>query len=249
MAGFNSPTPHLFAHRGGNAAGGHENTISAFEAAVKLGYKFLETDVIATKDSQVVTYHGSANLIMKLIFGLEIRRKVQQLSYEQFNDRIDIGGEAVPKLQDVLSRFKEQSFCIDVKTDQAVEPLVELIKRHNAKSRVVITSFKKRRSIRASKLLHGDSFTDACLCVYRIQGLMISFFPTIAIARLKKQGFGYIHIPYKCVTKRLLKEAKRQNFIVYAWTVNKEDEINKLLSWKIDGIISDEAELLVNLNK
>lgn len=250
MTSFNSPTPHLFAHRGGNAAGKKaENTLAAFQTAVDLGCNFLETDVIATKDNQAVTYHGSANFIMKLIFGLEIRRKFQKLTYGQIKNTIKPGGKTIPRFKDILSKFKEQSFCVDIKTNEAVIPFVEIVKKSKAQDRVVITSFSKKRSLLANRLLYGEDFDKACLCVYRIKGTFISVFPGVALSRLKRQGFGYIHIPYRCVSKKLLKEAKKQNFKIYAWTVNKEDEIKKLLSWKIDGIISDEVEDLMKSAK
>lgn len=250
MANFKSPTPHLFVHRGGNAAGTkRENTLPAFQSAARLGYTFIETDVIVTKDNQVITYHGSANFIMKLIFGLEIRRKVQRLTYEQIRTDVNLGGESVPKLKDVLSKFKNQCFCVDVKTDEAVRPLVRTIKELKAEKRVIITSFSKRRSIKANRLLYGEDFSDACFCVYRLKGYLINIFPHLTLSRLKKKGFGYIHIPYRCISKRLLKEAKKQDIKVYAWTVNKKEEIKELLSLGIDGIISDEAELLIKSAK
>ncbi len=250
MTNFNSPIPHLFAHRGGNAAGKkNENTLSAFQAAVDLGCNFLETDVIATKDNQAITYHGSANFIMKLIFDLEIRRKIQKLTHSQVKSTVKPGGKNIPKFEDVLLKFKKQSFCVDIKTDEAIRPFVEAVKKTKAKDRIIITSFSKKRSIRANKLLYGEDFDKACLCVYRTKGRFLSIFPGTVISRLKRQGFGYIHIPYRCVTKKLIKEAKKQNFKLYAWTVNKEDEMKKLLSWKIDGIISDEIEILIKSAK
>ncbi len=250
MAGFDSPIPHLFAHRGGNASGAkRENNIRAFESAAKLGYQFIETDVIATKDGQAITYHGSANLITKLIYGLEIRRKVQKLTYAQVKNRIKLGGESVPKFSEVLSRFKEQNFCIDVKTAEAVQPLVQAIKEVGAENRIIITSFSKRRSIKANTLLYGEDFSRACLCVYSLKGYVINIFPRLTLLRLKKQGFGYIHVPYRCITKRMLEEARRHDIKIYAWTVNQEEEMKKLLAWRIDGIISDEAELLMKISK
>ncbi len=250
MGGFNSTSPHLFAHRGGNGAGiNKENTLAAFKAAVNLGYDFLETDVIVTRDGQVVTYHGSANFFMKRIFGLEIRRKAQRLTYSQFKKKIKLGGEEIPRFADVLDRFGDTRFSVDVKTNQAIGPLVEVIKKSKAQERVIITSFSKKRSIRANKLLYGEGFKNACFCVYRLKGILISIFPALVLSRLKSQGFSYIHIPYRCVSKKLLQESKKRDFKIYAWTVNKEDEIKKLLSWKIDGIISDDAELLIKFKK
>jgi glycerophosphoryl diester phosphodiesterase len=50
------PTPVVIAHRGASATA-PENTLEAFQAAVDLGCRVLETDIHVTRDGVLVAFH------------------------------------------------------------------------------------------------------------------------------------------------------------------------------------------------
>ncbi len=93
------PGPLAFAHRGG-ASEAPENTLPAFQRAVDLGYRYLETDVHVTSDGVLVAFHdddlsrtcGRPGLIHELPWS------------EVSTARVD-GREPIPRLDDLLARL------------------------------------------------------------------------------------------------------------------------------------------------
>ena len=67
----------ISAHRGGSMEA-PENTLEAFEYALELGCAYIETDVQATKDGEVVIFHDSN---LRRLAGLN--KKVNELTLEE----------------------------------------------------------------------------------------------------------------------------------------------------------------------
>lgn len=67
--------PIAIAHRFGNGAGPNtENTILALESAIRLGYTYVETDTVATKDGVALVFHGSRTERLAKQTGVPTRR-------------------------------------------------------------------------------------------------------------------------------------------------------------------------------
>jgi glycerophosphoryl diester phosphodiesterase len=241
--------PHLFAHRGGNAAiNAKENTERAFNSAIRLGYRFIETDIIVTKDGKVICYHGAHNWYAKRLSGLELRRKLQKLTYDQINTKGIAKGSEMPLLENILKKFPDICFSIDVKTRQAITPLAKVIKEAEAQNRVVITSFSLYRSLRTNRLVRG-TYRGSCTCLSRVS---LKAFPPFSLIFFIFAGFigiTYLQVSYRRITKNFIKQARKRGITVYAWTVNEEAIIKKMLALGVDGVMSDESKLLLETAK
>ena len=142
------PAPIAFAHRGG-ALDAPENSMEAFDAAVRLGYRYLETDVHLTADGVVVALHDAS-----LDRVADRSGAVADLTWAEVSGaRID-GVGTIPRLDDLLTCFPRARFNIDPKSDAVLEPLLERLQASHALERVCIGSFSDRRVARALSLIH-----------------------------------------------------------------------------------------------
>ncbi|HEY8955310.1 glycerophosphodiester phosphodiesterase family protein [Chitinophaga sp.] len=118
-----------------------------------------------------------------------------------------------------------------------VARVMEVINRKKITPRVIIQSF----DIRTLQELHRS---------YPAQktALLIGNKDSFS-ANLEKLGFiPTIYSPnYQLVTPDLVKEAHNKKVAVIPWTVDDESELKKLISWEVDGIISNAPDKLVKL--
>ena len=128
-----------FAHRGDHSAG-PENTLVAFEGALRLGFRYLETDVHVTRDNVLLAFHDAS-----LDRVTDQRGTIAKLDYDQVRCARVGGREPVPLLEDLLGAFPSARINIDPKSDAVVGPLIDVIRRTRAEARVCIGSFNGNR--------------------------------------------------------------------------------------------------------
>ena len=83
----------------------------------------METDVQATKDGQVVVFHD-----LDLSRMANVNKTVNELSFDTLQEINLLGGGKVPTLKELLSSFPDLRFNIDIKTENAVEETILIIK-------------------------------------------------------------------------------------------------------------------------
>jgi glycerophosphoryl diester phosphodiesterase len=227
------PGPIPIAHRGG-ASEEPENTLPAFESAVRLGYRYVETDVHVTADGVLLAFHDD-----HLDRVTDRVGEIAALPWSEVKKaRVD-GREPIPRLVELLDAWPDLRVNIDPKHDEAVEPLADVIEATGAIHRVCIGSFSDRRIDRARARLGPRLCTS--LGPWGLLRLRLGVRPPrgIACAQVPTHVKGF-----ELVTARFLEHARRRGLPLQVWTIDDEDEIRRLLELGVDGLMTDRPAVL-----
>ncbi|WP_307798463.1 glycerophosphodiester phosphodiesterase family protein [Actinoplanes flavus] len=236
---LDGPGPLAFAHRGG-AAAGDENTAEAFERAVAMGYRYVETDVHATADGIPVVIHDAE---LDRVAGRAAR--VADLTWADLATVRVGGAAAVPRLDDVLHAWPRIRFNIDVKSDAVVEPAVAAVRAAGAEDRVLLASFSDARLARVRALGGPKIATSlgmrgvARLRIAATAGIRVRLPESVAAAQVPVR-----HGRITLVTPRFVGYLHRLGLHLHVWTIDDPEEMVRLLDMGVDGIMTDRIEVL-----
>lgn len=234
---LDQPGPLAFAHRGG-AGDWPENSMSAFENAVSLGYRYVETDVHVTADGALLAFHDD-----HLDRVTDRTGTIAELDYATVGEaRID-GREPIPLLEDILGTWPELRVNIDPKHDGCVDALAEVIRRTGSIDRVCVGAFSDRRLARIRSLLGRDLCTAlGPRGVTRLRGASWHLplgRPHAGCAQVPRSMGG---IPI--VDEAFVRTAHERGLQVHVWTIDDPDEMHELLDLGVDGIMTDRPVVL-----
>lgn len=240
--------PLAMAHRGGDLDG-LENSLAAFQDAVDLGYRYLETDVHATADGRLVAFHDDV-----LDRVTDRSGPIGALVWDDVAAARIGGREPIPRLEEVIASFPGTRLNLDVKSDAAVAPLVRLLGHLDLTDRVCIGSFSDAR-LAAIRAAHPHLCRSAGPDEVRRLKLRARLGP---LGRPRRGGAldRLLGVEAQCVQVPVVHERTRvvdAPFVatchdlglqVHVWTVNDPTEMRALLDLGVDGLISDRTREL-----
>lgn len=233
---LDSDTPIAFAHRGGTSAA-PENSMRAFEHAVNLGYRYIETDVHATSDGHVVAFHDN-DLKRTCDSPLKIAEAtIDELSHA----RID-GTDSIPLLTEILNAWPDVKVNIDCKSDAVVAPLIKQLRDSQCLDRVCIGSFSDQRLARIREEFGSSVCTS--MGPREVASLVLGTHARIPVRPTKHALVAQIPVrqgPIPVVTRRTVQRAHDLGLLVHVWTIDEPEEIGRLLDLGADGIMSDDT--------
>jgi glycerophosphoryl diester phosphodiesterase len=249
--------PRAYAHRGWHVdeLAGLENTMAAFRRAVKEGFGYLELDVHATADGEVVVHHDLTLDRTTDGAGLISRLSAAQVAAVRVLGRAPGAAEPIPLLADVLAELPDTRLTIEVKSAAVVAPLLELIGRTDSWHRVCVGSYDQRwlsraRAIGGARLCTSMAVRDAL--GLRTRGWLDALpWPLRRLPALPVAG-QLAQLPRRAgpltvVDRGLLEAAHAAGREVHVWTVDDPAEMAELLDLGVDGLLSDRPDLLRTL--
>jgi glycerophosphoryl diester phosphodiesterase len=208
--------PLLLGHRGARASTGiPENTFASFYLALKHGCEGFEFDVRLMACGSAVVCHEPK--VGKLTLARARAKQVPQL----------------PQLNEVVRRYGERAFLnIELKVKDLESKVLTVLGEFPPRQGYVVSSFIPDVVME----LEARSSTVSIGIICETPG---------QLARWRRLPVDYV-IPHRALVNRLLvQEIQHAGLRIFVWTVNDQEAMLRLADLGVDGIISDDTELLV----
>lgn len=238
MAGryLDTVAPFGFAHQGGTdvAAG---NTVASFDHAAALGYRYIETDVQVTSDGVLALFHDD-----DLEPTTGVPGPVSSRTWAELAEIRVAGSHPIPRFDEVLDRYPAMRFNVEPKSDQSVDPLIDLIRRRQLADRIGVGSFSGSRVARLRAAVPGLATSPGPW------GIALILLMALVWPRWRPRH-TMVQIPRRAwvlplASRFWIRRYHRMGLQVHVWTINEEADMRALLDAGVDAIMSDRTELL-----
>jgi glycerophosphoryl diester phosphodiesterase len=209
-------------HRG---ASGYEpeNTLISFEKAIDLNVDGIELDVHLSFDGELVVIHDET-----------IDRTTNGKGFVNLFTASELKKYGIPKLIEVLDLVNRNCFVnIELKGIGTAKPVVDLILHYISDKNwsyndFLVSSFNW-------KMLEEVQLLNPKIRI----GVLTEESVKEALVFAKKINAFSIHPDYVLLSKENVALMQESGFEVYPWTVNAKEDIQKIKSFNVNGIISD----------
>lgn len=226
-----------------------QNTRSALEKAVELGADGVELDVQYSSDGALVVFHDVTLDETTDGEGKVVSHTLKELrSFDAgswFDDRFK--GERILTLDEAFDVLGDRiAINVEIKaftlsSTGMEQDVVDLIQQYSLQERVLVSSFNPF-SVRRVK--RYDSRIQTALLYAPEQPLI---FRRVWFRHLVKPDV--LHPFFQMVDEPHVTWARRKGYRVNVWTVNEVEDMERMVSLGVDGIITDYPDRLRDLLK
>jgi glycerophosphoryl diester phosphodiesterase len=248
--------PLVVAHRGG-AALAPENTLAAFENAVKLGVDQVECDVHLSKDGELVVMHDPD--VSRTTNGVGQIGELTLAEIKKLNDAAKFGDgswpeQQVPTLAEVLDVVKGRvgiQIEIKVAAGNARYPgiekkVVDALAAKGMTDQAIVISFDFP-TLWDVKAIEPRIKTGALVNAQWMTARMTKSPEQIVDEVVQATGADYFMPTSGSVTEALVKATHARGLKLGTWTVDATAEMKRLAGWGVDGITSNRPDELVQV--
>ena len=212
--------PLLLGHRGARVSAGiPENTFASFDLALKHGCDGFEFDVRLTACGTAVVCHDPK------VGGVTVAR-AQARRLPQ-----------LPRLDQVIKGYGQRAFLdIELKVKDLESKVLTALNHDPPSQDYVVSSF-------IPDVLLDLEARSSRVCI----GLICE--TAAQLARWRDLPVDCVIPHYSLVNRLMVQNIQAAGHRIFVWTVNEEESMRRLVHWGVDGIISDDTELLVRTLK
>jgi glycerophosphoryl diester phosphodiesterase len=257
------------AHRGASRQF-PENTLEAFRRALEIVPScILEIDVRMTADGNIVVFHdpfldqntdGRGPVRANTLAGIKGMDAGYGISFDGGLTHPFRGkGFRIAALGEALDAFPAAKMSIDIKDNDldAASATLAVINERQAAGRIIIGSFHTRVVLFVRK-----NYPHIITSFSRRDAIRFYLLHKIGMSRFFKKGGAAMFLPecllaggpeyrgeklyngIRIISPRFIRSAHRLGFPVIVWTINRIENMRRLISWGADGIVTDRPDLL-----
>jgi len=211
-----------------------ENTLTSFAKALELGVDGIELDVHVCKSGEVVVIHDAR--VDRTTNG---KGRVIDLTLDELR-QLDAGdGQRIPTLPEVLDWVNRRAIIdIELKAEGIARSVSEVVRHYLqeqewGKNGFMISSFDHHELKRCHDLIPEIPF-----------GPLISAKPLDYALLAQAMDAEAIMPSFEFLDREFVRDAHQRGLKVFTWTVNRSEDIKKMMGIGVDGIISNYPDRL-----
>jgi len=206
-----------------------ENTVISFQKAVDMHVDGIELDVHLSSDNEVLVFHDDT--LDRLTDGIGL---INAFTLPELKRLLINRKEKIPTLREVLELIDRKCFVnIELKSYEVTETVINLIeeyvKNKNWKYDDFLVSSFDWNALQQVAFLN-DKIPIGVLTETNLE---------LALAFAKFIQAKSLHPHFHLLTKENTAQIQAKGLQVFPWTVNEKEDIEKIKSYNVNGIITD----------
>jgi glycerophosphoryl diester phosphodiesterase len=154
-------------------------------------------------------------------------------------------GVRISTLAEVLSAFPRMRVNVEIKHPAAQERVWEVVHEAGATQRVLIAAGERANRALFARYPGPVSASGEELRAFYIRH-------RLHLAGLYRHPVDAFQMPERyggrqVLSPRLVREAHARNVAIHVWTVDEVSDMNRLLSWGVDGLVTDRPDRLARV--